>query len=171
MVRSHTGIQHLKLTPAQLKCKTQHSPTLCQHRGCLQEVLHCRCCMQPNFSQACKSRRCCNCIPVSILDLLLDHNLAHSALAICLQNSYMLYKLSSWSDVQTLHNEQFLLVVKSTPPQHGETATAGIAAVPAMSETTLILVSNILLAVHPASLHCYQRSSRCTCLMNWSCVK
>ena len=46
-----------------------------------------------------------------------------------------------WSVMQTLHNERFLLVVKHTPPQHGETTTAGIAAVPVMSETTLLLVS------------------------------
>ena len=44
--------------------------------------------------------------------------------------------------MQTLHSERFLLVVNSTLPQHGETATAGIAAVPVMSETTLSLVSN-----------------------------
>lgn len=46
-----------------------------------------------------------------------------------------------WSVMQTLPDERFLLVVKHTPPQHGETTTAGIAAVPVMSETTLLLVS------------------------------
>ena len=45
--------------------------------------------------------------------------------------------------MQTLHNERFLLVVKSTPPLHGESATAGIAAVPVISQTTLLLVSHL----------------------------
>ena len=43
--------------------------------------------------------------------------------------------------LQTLHDERFLLVVKSTPAQHGETAAPGIAAVPVVAETTLLLVS------------------------------
>ena len=95
--------------------------------------------MHDNLHQACE---CCISGLISIPDLLLGHSLAQSALAICLPVSYMLCTQTSWSHVQTLHDERFLLVVKSTPPQHGETATAGIAAVPVMSETTLVLVSN-----------------------------
>lgn len=49
--------------------------------------------------------------------------------------------LSCWGVVQTLHDERFLLVVKTTPPQHGETATSGVAAVPVIPEITLMLVS------------------------------
>ncbi|KAL3136500.1 hypothetical protein ABBQ38_005752 [Trebouxia sp. C0009 RCD-2024] len=43
--------------------------------------------------------------------------------------------------VLTLHDERFLLVVKTTPPQHGETATSGVAAVPVIPEITLMLVN------------------------------
>ena len=43
--------------------------------------------------------------------------------------------------LQTLHDERFLLVVKTTPPQHGDTSAAGVPSVPVVESTTLVLVS------------------------------
>jgi hypothetical protein len=43
--------------------------------------------------------------------------------------------------LQTLHDERFLLVIKTSPPTHGESTAAGVPSVPVIESTTLVLVS------------------------------
>ncbi|KAL0035680.1 hypothetical protein WJX79_007959 [Trebouxia sp. C0005] len=40
----------------------------------------------------------------------------------------------------TLHDERFLLVIKTSPPTHGESIAAGVPSVPVIESTTLVLV-------------------------------
>ncbi|DBA80273.1 TPA: hypothetical protein ACH3X2_007449, partial [Trebouxia sp. C0005] len=39
----------------------------------------------------------------------------------------------------TLHDERFLLVIKTSPPTHGESIAAGVPSVPVIESTTLVL--------------------------------
>lgn len=41
----------------------------------------------------------------------------------------------------TLHDERFLLVIKTSPPTHGESTAAGVPSVPVIESTTLVLVN------------------------------
>ena len=120
-----------------------------------------RCCVQNNlFIRHINLGNVALSGPTSISALLLHQKFAQNRFGYLLACLMYAVHSVSWCDVQTLHNERFLLVVKSTPPQHGETTTAGIAAVPVMSETTLLLVRN---PSHSTQLSCTAFSNNFIC--------